>query len=239
MSCRQSLLSNPTETLMDSRISDGAPENRPESALSLFLVSVIRLIRTSRRQSLRSAECAVLYALALTGAICAEAAAFERQPLAALQEGTMRKLVVHDSPKPVSVPPMLTEAGAEEKLSDHFGPVLVVNFWATWCAPCRKEMPSLDRLQAQFPPEDVKVIAVAAGRNEKTRIRSFLESVNAENLTVRLDPKLKLAAALRVRGLPATILLSRDGEEVARLVGDAEWDSASAVRILRHIADLP
>ena len=177
--------------------------------------------------------------MALTGAIFTQAAAFDRQQLLDLQDGSMRKLIVHDSPKPLSLPPMLTESGLEENLSDHFGPVIVLNFWATWCAPCRKEMPSLDRLQAQFPPGDVKVIALAAGRHEKARIRSFLRSVDAEGLAVRLDPKLKIASALQVRGLPVTILISRNGEEVARLIGDAEWDSESAVRIVRLIAGLP
>lgn len=148
----------------------------------------------------------------------------------------MRKLVIHASPKSLTVPPMLTESGEEEELSEHFGPVLVINFWATWCAPCRKEMPSLNRLQAEFSADDVKVLAIAVGRNEQAKIKSFLESVDAQNLTIRLDPKLQLSAALQVRGLPVTMVLDRQGNEVARLIGDAEWDSESAVQILGEIA---
>ena len=147
----------------------------------------------------------------------------------------MRKLIVHESPKSVLFPPLLTQAGQEEDIKSQFGPVLVVNFWATWCAPCRKEMPSLQNLQQEFSMEDVKVLAIATGRNEQSRIQSFLESINAKDLTVRLDPNLKVATALQVRGLPVTILLDRDGKEVARLVGDAKWDSESAINILKRL----
>lgn len=257
MSCRHNLLSKPTDTLMASRMSDGAPTNRPDKSLLLDLESVILVFITScyqwwvarfgtserrnhfgRRQI--SAVSLVPYTFVLLGAILTiPAGAFERQKLFDLQDGSLRKLVIHASPKSFTVPPMLTESGEEEELSAHFGPVLVVNFWATWCAPCRKEMPSLNRLQAEFSVNDVKVLAIAVGRHEQVKIASFLESVDAEDLTIRLDPKLKLSAALQVRGLPVTLVLDRQGNEVARLIGDAEWDSESAVQILGEIAKDP
>ena len=149
----------------------------------------------------------------------------------------MRKLIVHESPRTLNPSPILTGDGKEEQLSAHFGPVLVVNFWATWCAPCRKEMPSLDRLQAEFEIDDVKVLAIASGRNEEAKIDAFLDSVDVHNLAIRLDPTLSVASSLLVRGLPVTLLLNRKGEEVARLTGDAEWDSPSALRIVKLLAD--
>ncbi len=151
-------------------------------------------------------------------------------------KSVLRQLIVHDEPLSLSLPPMLNEMGKEEALSEHFGAVLVVNFWATWCAPCRREMPSLHRLQEKFSPNDVKVIAIAVGRHKQEKIQSFLTSIGAEGLMIRLDPKLQVSAALRVRGLPATLLLDRQGREVARLIGDAEWDADEVVEWLKEMS---
>ena len=221
---------------MASRTSAGAPENRPLSILSETLLSAIRLARSLFRQTLRSAGPLVLYALPLVGAICAEAAAFDREALIEARQDTMRKLIFHKEPLPVSAPPMLAEDGAETGIDSFKGRVVVLNFWATWCAPCRKEMPSLDRLQAEFDTEDLKVIALATGRNEKPKVEKFLDSIGVRNLTVFYDPRLRVAAAMKVRGLPATVILDRDGREIARLTGDAEWDTESALHIFREIA---
>lgn len=237
MSCRQSRLSKPMETLMDSRISDGAPLNLPDNARSFGLDSFMVLFRLFQRLVLLVVGSAYLYALILVNAISTPLAAFDQQEILDLRQGTMQKLIVHESPKPVSFPTLMTIGKEEEEFSNHFGPILVVNFWATWCAPCRKEMPSLDRLQKQFSEQDVKVIAIATGRNEIKKIQSFLESVNVDSLKVLLDPKLKASVALQVRGLPATIILNREGNEVARLVGDAEWDSQSATNIIQNLVD--
>ena len=103
---------------------------------------------------------------------------------------------------------------------------MVLNFWATWCAPCRAEMPSLDRLQAAMP--EIAVVPVATGRNAVTQITKFYEEAAVKNLPVLRDPKSGLAHAMGVMGLPVTVILDPEGREVARLIGDAEWDSDSA-----------
>lgn len=236
MSCLQSLLSNPIEALMASRTSAAAPENRPLSILSETLLSAIRPARRLLRQTLRRAGPLVLYALPMVGAICAEAAAFDREALIEARQGTMRKLIFHNEPRPVSAPPMLTEDGAETGIDTFKDRVVVLNFWATWCAPCRKEMPSLGRLQAEFDTEDLKVIALATGRNEQPKVKRFLDSIDVHNLTVFYDPRLRIAAAMGIRGLPATVILDRSGKEIARLTGDAAWDDESALHIFREIA---
>ncbi len=234
MSCFHNRLSKPIETLIASRSFDRPPEKRPESNLSLLLDSAIRTIHFCLRAPLLRTG---LYALIMVGAIYAPVTALDRQSLLDARAGTLKKLIVHEAPRNVSTLPMLTQDGQEDMLSNHFGSVLVVNFWATWCAPCRKEMPALDRLQELFPHEQVKVIAIATGRNEAAGITSFLESAGVDDLLIRLDPRLSLSTAMGVRGLPATILVNRNGKEVARLTGDAEWDSDSAQQIIRHLVN--
>ena len=108
-------------------------------------------------------------------------------------------------------------------------PVLV-DFWATWCAPCRQEMPSLDRLQAAMP--EIAVVPVATGRNAVAGIERFFSEVGIANLPILRDPKSELARGMGVMGLPVTVILNPEGQEVARLIGDAGWDSDSAKAIL-------
>jgi len=149
----------------------------------------------------------------------------------------MRKLIVHDQPKAAPDVPMLTAEGSGIDLNSFHGRVVILNFWATWCAPCRKEMPSLDRLQDKYSPENLVVVALATGRNENAKVAAFLEDIGADGLTVLFDPRQNAAAAHLVRSIPVTLIIDRGGNEVARLIGDAEWDADPALRIIAAIAD--
>jgi thiol-disulfide isomerase/thioredoxin len=124
--------------------------------------------------------------------------------------------------------------GAEHALSDWKGQWVVLNFWATWCAPCRHEMPSLDRLQAAMP--QIAVLPVATGRNSVEAIGKFYSEAGVKRLPVLRDPKSGLARAMGVLGLPVTVILNPEGQEVARLIGDAEWDSDSAQAVLKALS---
>jgi len=128
------------------------------------------------------------------------------------------------------------DGGAEMTLQDLAGEVVVVNFWATWCAPCREEMPTLAALQEELGDEGVRVATIATGRNDPVALDQFLTEVGADNLPQWRDPGQGLARAMGVLGLPVTVILNREGQEVARLVGDADWSSESAYAILRAIA---
>ncbi len=177
----------------------------------------------------------VIVAALYTGALLAANAA-PAQDLAALQEGDMRKLVIHDEPQEVSQAAFEGEGGAETTLRDLAGEVVVVNFWATWCAPCRKEMPTLAALQAELGDEGVRVATIATGRNDPVEVDRFLSEVGAGALPQWRDPRQTLAREMGVLGLPVTVILDREGREVARLTGDADWSSDSALAILRELA---
>ncbi|TNC74114.1 TlpA disulfide reductase family protein [Rubellimicrobium roseum] len=174
---------------------------------------------------------AALYTAALVAANTAVA-----QDLAALQEGDMRKLAIHEAPQEVPAVAFTGEGGAETTLQDLAGEVVVVNFWATWCAPCREEMPTLAKLQEELGDEGVRVATIATGRNDPVELDRFLTEVGAGNLPQWRDPRQDLARAMGVLGLPVTVILNREGQEVARLTGDADWASESALAILRALA---
>lgn len=146
----------------------------------------------------------------------------------AVLDGDMRKLVFHEAAKDLPAEVLTDLEGAERGLVEWQGQWVVLNFWATWCAPCRKEMPSLDRLAASMTDKGVSVVTIATGRNPPPAITRFFEEIGVQNLPVLLDPKSALARQMGVLGLPLTVILNPEGQEVARLIGDAEWDSADA-----------
>lgn len=158
--------------------------------------------------------------------------------LSDLRAGEMRKLLVADLPRPASDVAYLDPEGRETTLAASNGRIRVVNFWATWCAPCRQEMPSLDRLEAIRGGTDFAVITIATGRNSPEGIADFRETAGI-SLPTALDPKGALARDMNVPGLPVTVILDRDGTEIARLLGGAEWDGPDAAAVFDYLADLP
>ena len=178
---------------------------------------------------------AVLYtAIALSAnAANADIAAAE-----AARDGTMKKLLF-SAPVAVSEVAFTDPEGSEYQLSGFAGKLVVLNFWATWCGPCRKEMPMLAELQAEFGGDNFQVVTIATGRNSLTGIRKFLEDVGVDNLPIYLDPKSKLGREMGVLALPITVILNRDGREIARMRGDAEWNSDSAKAVIRALLDTP
>ena len=155
----------------------------------------------------------------------------------ALREDLMRKLMFAQVPSPVSSVPFLDEDGAELTLAAFEGQHVVLNFWATWCAPCRKEMPSLANLQAERGGDKFRVVTIATGRNEAVAIDRFFTDVGIEGLPKYLDPQGNLARDMGVLGLPITMIIDPQGNEIARLRGDAEWDTPSAFAIIDALVE--
>ena len=130
--------------------------------------------------------------------------------------------------EPVSQTVFTDPEGGEHTLADYAGKVVLLNFWATWCAPCREEMPALNALQKELGGEDFQVVTIASGRNPQPAIDKFFAEAEIDALPVLLDPRQKLAREFGVLAMPATILIDRNGVEVARLMGPADWASEAA-----------
>jgi thiol-disulfide isomerase/thioredoxin len=118
-------------------------------------------------------------------------------------------------------------------LADWRGKVVLLNLWATWCLPCRKEMPSLDRLQKEMGSDKFEVVAISVDRKGAAASKKFLDETQVERLALYVDATARLSSELRVVGLPATLLLDAQGREIGRLLGGAEWDSEDAKRLIR------
>ena len=138
---------------------------------------------------------------------------------------------------PVPLPPLTFETmdGQPTSLEVFRGKVVVLNLWATWCAPCREEMPSLDRLHARFKDQPVVVVALSVDRAGPERVQAFLDEIGVQNLAVYRDPRAAATRTLRVPGLPATLLVDKEGRERARVLGIAEWDAPQAVEAVQRL----
>lgn len=157
----------------------------------------------------------------------------------AMREGDMKKLTFHSDPQTAGTSEFTTFDGAPLSLADYGDKWVLLNFWATWCAPCRKEMPMLSELQTEFGGDDFEVVTIATGRNPPPAMKTFFEDIGVTNLPLHRDPKSALAREMGVLGLPITVILNPDGQEVARMRGDADWASDNAKDILRTILGRP
>lgn len=124
------------------------------------------------------------------------------------------------------------EDGSDLTLAAYRGKYVLLNFWATWCAPCRKEMPHLSELQEEFGGRDFEVVTVATGINQRPAMERFLAEIGVDNLPLHTDNNSALARDMGVLGLPVTLIINPDGFEIARLIGDADWASDNAKDIL-------
>jgi thiol-disulfide isomerase/thioredoxin len=138
-------------------------------------------------------------------------------------------------PKPVPELTFFDAEGNEVRLADFQGEVVVLNLWATWCAPCRREMPSLDRLQAADGGDGLEVIALSLDRGDVAKIREFFEELGISSLAIYHDPQARASRELGAPGLPTTIVIDRAGQEVGRLLGPAEWDSDEALAVIKAL----
>lgn len=145
----------------------------------------------------------------------------------AARTGDMRKLAFHAAPVDLPEIGLVDEADAARSLAAYKGQWVAVNFWATWCAPCRKEMPSLQALDSAMG-DGFSVVTVATGRNSVEGIDKFFAEAGVTTLPKLRDPKSELARNMGVLGLPLTVILNPEGQEIARLIGDADWGGADA-----------
>lgn len=127
--------------------------------------------------------------------------------------------------------------GLARTLEDYRGKVILLNLWATWCAPCLAEMPTLDRLKAEMASDDFDVLAVSVDRAGVEKSGEFLARTGAEHLELLVDEAMEFNFAFSAYQLPTTILLGRDGVEIGRIAGDTNWDSREVKLFLATIIE--
>ncbi len=143
------------------------------------------------------------------------------------------KFALHEVPKPIPEIQFQDGEGRDLTLADFRGKVVLLNVWATWCVPCRHEMPTLDRLQAELGGPDFQVLALSIDRDGFEAVAKFYTEIGVKHLAMYLDASGMAAPALGAVGLPTSLLIDRDGREIGRLVGPAEWDSPEMITFLR------
>lgn len=170
----------------------------------------------------------------------AAACAASKETLASIKKaavGEVAAVATPDQPRPLPALAFEDASGADLSLDRFKGKVVLLNLWATWCAPCRKEMPALDRLQAEEGGESFEVVPVSLDFGSADKPKKFLEEIGAKKLALFHDPSGKVLSALKAvgrgTGLPTTLILDRSGCEIAYLPGPAEWASDEAKALVK------
>jgi thiol-disulfide isomerase/thioredoxin len=156
---------------------------------------------------------------------------------AAIAQSAPTNLVVHPVPKSVPAIAFDSAKGTSTTLAAFKDKVIVLNIWATWCVPCRREMPALDRLQATLGGPNFAVVPLSVDRGGVDTVTKFYADIGIHNLPIYLDTSGKAVHELGAVGLPTTLILDRSGQEIARVVGPAEWDTPEVIAFLKPVIE--
>ena len=144
----------------------------------------------------------------------------------------LNNIAINEIPKPIS--PIIFEdfSGNEISLKDYQGKLVIINFWATWCAPCKKEMPSLDQLYQDSSFKNLEVLAVNMEQPNVKKTKKFFADLNIKKLSIFFDSNLNFVKEFKLRGVPTTVLLNKKGEEFARIIGEVDFQNKKFVKWL-------
>ena len=153
-----------------------------------------------------------------------------------IMRGELRKFIF--SEKTEGLPkPLILDANENMVEIGYDEDILIINFWATWCAPCKKEMPSLNSLAQNMKYEDIQIITIASGRNSKEAIDGFFDDNNLVNLKKYRDPRGRIAVKYGVTALPTTVVINPTGLEIGRIIGDIDWDTADVRSFFKKLLE--
>jgi thiol-disulfide isomerase/thioredoxin len=146
-----------------------------------------------------------------------------------------KNLVINESPRPLGSLRFEDAEGQARSLADFHGKMVLLNIWATWCTPCRKELPALAHLGAALDNAEFAVLAVSIDHGGAEAVRKLFGALSIDTLPLYVDSSGHALQSARVYGLPTSLIIDRDGREVARIVGPAAWDAAETVAYFRHV----
>jgi thiol-disulfide isomerase/thioredoxin len=173
------------------------------------------------------------HVLAAAGTLAA--GLFLRKPRAQELEDLAGALKLTEPPVTVPAISFVAADGTEHHLADFLGHGMVVNLWATWCAPCVAEMPSLAALSKTLAPNDIAVLPLSSDRGGATVVEAFYTQHGITGLPVLLDPKGAAAHAWHARAIPTSLIIDKQGRERARLEGSADWSTPAAAALVRKL----
>ena len=145
----------------------------------------------------------------------------------------IKNIVIHKVPKTYDNVIFLDNKDQKINIKEYRGNLLILNFWATWCEPCKDEMPSLDKLQANPELDNIKVFAINIGRENFEKVSKFLIELNIKNFEPYFDPPTTLAKIFSLRGVPTSILINKKGQEFARVIGSIDFEDKNFVNWIK------
>ena len=148
----------------------------------------------------------------------------------------LKNLVVHKIPKIYDNVIFLDDEDEEINIQNLDSKLIILNFWATWCEPCKEEMPSLNRLQANQKLKNLKIYPINIGQENTNKVKNFFTELGIDNLEPYFDNPSTLAKTFSLRGLPTTILLNSKGEEFARIIGSINFDDENFINWLKNLS---
>ena len=143
-----------------------------------------------------------------------------------------KNIVVHEEPLEIKELKFKDFNFNDVDLTNKKGNIMILNFWATWCVPCKKEMPSLEELSKQYP--EIIIYPINLEKPNKDKTRNFFESLDIKNLKIYFDPEFNLVKSFNMRGVPTSILIDKEGKEFARIIGEIDFIDKSFINFLKE-----
>ena len=145
----------------------------------------------------------------------------------------IKNIVIHKIPKTYDNDIFLDKNDQKININEYKGKLLLLNFWAVWCEPCKEEMPSLDKLQANPELDKIKIFPINIGKETLDKVNKFFEDLNIKNFEPYFDPPTTLAKKFSLRGVPTSILINKEGEEFARIMGSIDFEDKNFVNWIK------
>ncbi len=145
----------------------------------------------------------------------------------------IKNIVIHKIPKTYDNVIFLDKKDQKINIDQYIGNLLILNFWATWCEPCKEEMPSLDKIQANPELDKIKIFAINIGKENLDKVNKFLIDLDIKNFEPYFDPPTTLAKMFSLRGIPTSILINKEGQEFARIIGSIDFEDKNFVNWIK------
>ena len=144
-----------------------------------------------------------------------------------IERPDVKNLIIHNEKKKIDNVDFFNSTNKKISLSNYKSKVVIINFWATWCAPCKEEMPHLDKLKSKSTFQNLEIIPINIADEELVKSEEFFEEINIKNLEIFYGSSLELAKEFKLRGIPTTIIIDRKGYEIARIIGFIDFENKS------------